>query len=242
MVEAAVQKENDSIPIPVKWLERFLPIAQQISIFGGSITFTVVVSNRPPHDFNFQQREVITFLSLAWLFFALALGLASIADMLLTTNRDYVIKIFNSKEGYSGEVDRLKGGAGADLPVLQPTPPGTFSRDWRVAKGKHLLLWIFLRFPLSLTIQILILVAFLFLSLVIVAYREKVGFIAVAFTGLFIFMAVVAWVWQVTSRGSSHGNGGKEASREMQRRGQNPANGDDPEVGNASAGQVRTTH
>jgi hypothetical protein len=53
--------------------------------------------------------------------------------------------------------------------------------------------WMFVKFPLSLTVQIFILTAFVFLSLVVVAYRKEVGFIAVGFTGLCTFGAIVAW-------------------------------------------------
>src|SRR4051812_17833012 len=87
--------ETTEDPIAVEWLDVFLPTVVQIAIFGGSITFTVVISNnKTPSAYKFREGTVTTFLALAWLFFVLALALASIAQMALSANRALIVRGF----------------------------------------------------------------------------------------------------------------------------------------------------
>ena len=92
--DAASQTQDE---IAVEWLDKFLPTAIEIAIFGGSITFMVVIckNNDPAHIFG--AGTVTTFLALAWLFFVLALALASIAQMALSVNRVLVLNGFHKE-------------------------------------------------------------------------------------------------------------------------------------------------
>ena len=157
-------------PAAITWLDKLLPAVIQLSIFGGSITFTVVVGQYPS-PLRFAQ-EIGTFLALAWLFFVLALGVASAAEMALTFNRDNVVK------RVKGEKLVLGGGYWKEIMV-------------------RLTCWLIVRFPLSLALQTLVLLAFLFLSLAVAAYHLVVGWIAFALTATMIIVSSCAWIVQV---------------------------------------------
>jgi hypothetical protein len=111
-------------------------------------------------------------LALAWLFFVLALGVASAAEMALTFNRDNVVK------RVKGEDLVLGGGYWKEIMV-------------------RLTCWLIVRFPLSLAVQTLVLLAFLFLSLAVAAYHLVVGWIAFALTTTIIIVSSAAWIVQI---------------------------------------------
>src|SRR5690348_13775172 len=73
------QSPEKTVPLGLTRLEGFLPIFITLCSFGGSITFTVIptIDDGTPIPHRFSATEVRTFLSLAWLFFVLALGLAA---------------------------------------------------------------------------------------------------------------------------------------------------------------------
>ncbi|KAH8769677.1 hypothetical protein F5882DRAFT_442174 [Hyaloscypha sp. PMI_1271] len=176
----AASKTQDKIA--VEWLDKFLPTAIEIAIFGGSITFTVVISknNDPAHIFG--AGTVTTFLALAWLFFVLALALASIAQMALSVNRVLVLKGFRK--------ERCKASKAEEDRKTQET-----NEEQE---------------------KIFILTAFVFLSLVVVAYRKEVGFIAVGFTGLCTFGAIVAWFVKFYNARKGHGKGEEKEVQESE--------------------------
>ncbi|KAH7190510.1 hypothetical protein DER44DRAFT_735762 [Fusarium oxysporum] len=73
----------------LKCYEAFLLHTIGVSIYGGSITFTVIVQQiRDPAELHgdtvaFHQKTVLKFLSAAWLLFGIALGLASVISLLV---------------------------------------------------------------------------------------------------------------------------------------------------------------
>jgi uncharacterized low-complexity protein len=176
----SMQDEDPKDPPGFSWIESFLPAVIALSTFGGSITFSVIPSiastDEPPYVFGVV--AVRYFLSLAWLFFALALGISSAGQLVLTFHRDVV------KEGFKAEKwsvwDRMYG----DRPERDKKP-------WQRPA-----VCIFVRLPMSLVLQVLVLLAFLFLALVVVAYAKIVGWVAVAFTGIFMIGAFVMWYFQ----------------------------------------------
>jgi len=200
----AASKTQDEIA--VEWLDKFLPTAIEIAIFGGSITFTVVISKNNDLAHIFGAGTVTTFLALAWLFFVLALALASIAQMALSVNRDLVLKGFHKErcKTSKAEGDRKAQETNEEL------------CEWRTTKMDIFVVWMFVKFPLSLTVQIFILTAFVFLSLVVVAYRKEVGFIAVGFTGLCTFGAIVAWFVKFYNARKGHGKGEEKEVQESE--------------------------
>ena len=93
--EIAESLEKRPTPAGLIWLDGFLPIFITICSFGGSITFTVIptVANGTPIPHRFDAAEVRTFLSLAWLFFVLALVFAMAGSLKVTYRRKSFEKI-----------------------------------------------------------------------------------------------------------------------------------------------------
>jgi hypothetical protein len=212
----AASKTQDEIA--VEWLDKFLPTAIDIAIFGGSITFTVVISknNDPAHIFG--AGTVTTFLALTWLFFVLALALASIAQMALSVDRDLVLKGFHKDRCKSSkaEEDRKAQKTNEEQEKICKAWRKMWTYEWWATEMDIFVVWMFVKFPLSLTVQIFILTAFVFLSLVVVAYRKEVGFIAVGFTGLCTFGAIVAWFVKFYNARKRHGKGEEEEIQESE--------------------------
>lgn len=148
------------------WIEKLLPSIIVLSTFGGSITFSVIpsIDDAQPPNQDFTPQNVRTSLALAWLFFFLALATASAGKAILAFQRPSINAGFARK------------------------PPQEDNR-WT-----GLVTWMFCRFPLSVFLQVLVLLAFLFSALVVVAYVEVVGWIAVAFTVFFIALAIAVWI------------------------------------------------
>jgi hypothetical protein len=157
-------------PPGLTWLEGFLPSVIVLSSFGGSITFTVIPSQNQSPDSRFNPQNVRNYLALAWLFFVLALGAASTAQMVLTFHRP-TVKAGFEKRPYRKWKKDVKD-------------PGRW--DFAVVR-------MFCWFPLSLLLQMLVLLAFLFLSFVVFAYAPAVGSVALGFTGLSTIGVVVLW-------------------------------------------------
>lgn len=104
-------------------------------------------------------------MALAWLFFALALGSASVSQLVVALNRDQI------KEMLKEEAD----GSSRSRSAFRKTFAGLWFRCF------------------GLVLQVLVLLAFLFLSLVVVAYAPNVGFIACGFTLICLVASVVLW-------------------------------------------------
>jgi hypothetical protein len=71
------------------WFDGYLTAMIGVSVFGGQITFTIVLSDIPdPEDVvaspSFQQQTVRTFLAVSWLLFAATLALALLVKMLMS--------------------------------------------------------------------------------------------------------------------------------------------------------------
>lgn len=58
--------------------DKFLQAVQMVSVFGGSITFTLIVGSNAPPTRRFTDQIVRDLLSAAWLCFFLALAAATI--------------------------------------------------------------------------------------------------------------------------------------------------------------------
>ena len=79
----------------VLWAEKVLPRIIEIGVFGGSITFSVVVAN-PSSPGRFKN-SLETFLALAWFFFLISLECAIAAHLGLSLNRKHVNDAYNEK-------------------------------------------------------------------------------------------------------------------------------------------------
>lgn len=70
-------------PQVTTWLKALLPPIQSLCIFGGSITFTLIVASNAPPTKHFTEQTVRDLLSLAWLFFALALAISIVFGVVI---------------------------------------------------------------------------------------------------------------------------------------------------------------
>ncbi|KAF5230104.1 hypothetical protein FANTH_13986 [Fusarium anthophilum] len=81
----AIQSLSHSLPKPkppiLTWLDILLPIIQALTIFGGSITFTLIIGANARPTRRFTDQMVRDLLSVAWLLSALALAMATIAQL-----------------------------------------------------------------------------------------------------------------------------------------------------------------
>ncbi|KAF5650738.1 hypothetical protein F52700_280 [Fusarium sp. NRRL 52700] len=81
----AIQSLSQSLPKPkpptVTWVDILLPIIQALTIFGGSITFTLIIGANAQPTRRFTDQMVRDLLSVAWLLSALALAMATIAQL-----------------------------------------------------------------------------------------------------------------------------------------------------------------
>jgi uncharacterized protein YqgV (UPF0045/DUF77 family) len=92
LIRGAIHDDDASA---LRWWDAFLSNAITVSIFGGSITFTVIVQQiQDPNEFRengalsrYGRESVRCFLSVAWLLFVAALAVASIITLLLTFKR-----------------------------------------------------------------------------------------------------------------------------------------------------------
>jgi hypothetical protein len=81
----AFHGDNSSPPeFPVtRWLKILFRPIQALSIFGGSITFTLIISSNAPPTKRFTDQTVRDLLSMAWLFFTLALAISTAAELII---------------------------------------------------------------------------------------------------------------------------------------------------------------
>ncbi|KAH6698162.1 hypothetical protein BKA61DRAFT_583536 [Leptodontidium sp. MPI-SDFR-AT-0119] len=182
--------KNLKPPHEVEWLDKLLPAVIQTAIFGGSITFSVIVSvpdNAP------QRENVIHDLSVAFLLFAIALFAASGTELALCFNRDPVVKLIKQLNDGDG-----KGGSGAS--VNSSGASSGNKRNILEKLGSKLLraiLWVFFRIGvLSVIVQVLPLAAFVFLAKVVEVFDYKVGVITFWFMIAFIILAGSIWMVQ----------------------------------------------
>lgn len=147
------------------WWDSYLNIILLTSLFGGQITFTIIVNDivdpatLHPIGVNFQTRPtfgkemVRLFVSISWLLFMLALGTSLIAKS-------------------------------------QLSDPGV--RDALLARGPERLKTI--HSVLTFILNGLPLAAIALLALVVTAYVPCVGWVCVGFLALFAFGILVLWV------------------------------------------------
>jgi len=162
------------LPPEVAWLEKLLPAVIQMSIFGGSITFSIIPSipaNAPKGP------EVIENLSAAFLIFALALFISSAAELVIFFQRDNIIEIMPTT-----------------TPEVETPPPEV---KWWIFVFGHLPVWGFIRFGfLSLLLQILPLLAFMYLATVVETFSPGIGLMTKWFMRAFILLAGFIWLIQ----------------------------------------------
>ncbi|KAH8656114.1 hypothetical protein BGZ60DRAFT_532432 [Tricladium varicosporioides] len=183
--------KNLKPPHEVEWLDKLLPAVIQTSIFGGSITFSVVVS--VPDDAP-ERENVIHDLSIAFLLFAITLFVASGTQLALCFNRDPVVRMIK----YLNDDSDGKGGLGGSVSIFGEDVGN--DRNYLERLGIMILfamLWIFFRIGvLSVIVQVLPLSAFVFLAKVILVFDHRVGAITFWFMIAFIILAGVIWMAQ----------------------------------------------
>ncbi|GAB1312863.1 hypothetical protein MFIFM68171_03073 [Madurella fahalii] len=152
-----------------RWLDGYLKGIIVISVFGGQITFTVLVSdiadpadtiqadrNNPDPSLipTFARETVRTFLGISWLLFTVSLGIAVFVKTVLsdTKGRNWLVR----KLGTDG-----------------------FSRLYST---------------LTFLLNALSVSPFLFLALATAAYLPVVGWIGTAFVSLFAIAVGIFWV------------------------------------------------
>ncbi|KAJ9412808.1 hypothetical protein QL093DRAFT_2518222 [Fusarium oxysporum] len=97
---------DDTAPT-LKWFEEFLLHIIKVSIFGGSITFTVIVipiqdpAQLHGNNIAFRKETVLKFLTTAWLLFCSGLSIASVTKLIVTFARGKINKAFNKEMGIS---------------------------------------------------------------------------------------------------------------------------------------------
>lgn len=92
-------------PAGLIWLDTLLPTVVGLSTFGGSITFTIIPAQNAIPTNRFDEGTVRTFVSLAWLFFILAFGCASTAQMVLALHRETIKAGFMDQRRKTGGWD-----------------------------------------------------------------------------------------------------------------------------------------
>jgi len=147
----------------LSWWEGYLKAILAISLFGGQITFTVILSeiadpaqlHANKNAATFDRETTRLFVAISWMLFTVTLGLAAALRILLS-----------------------------DVQIKGAAREGLRDRSRRI-QLTHSLLTLFLNgLPLA---------AFLFLALAVVAYVPIVGWITVGFIAFFIVVAAVFW-------------------------------------------------
>jgi hypothetical protein len=91
-----VRSVDEKSPAGFIWHERLIAPITNVAIFGGSITFSVVVSI---HDGASHFKSALpTFLALAWFFFVITLGLATAAQMAMSFYEQELKEAFTPPE------------------------------------------------------------------------------------------------------------------------------------------------
>jgi len=179
------ERSQQQKPHTITWIEKFIPAVSALSLFGGQITFTVIPSTLDQPDSRFSKQEVRNYLALAWLFFVLALGTASAAELFLHMHSGDIrlsIPIRPPLSLASKETNKIS--------VLG----GIFAlTSWVFQFGDWVIVWMFHADLVSLLLQVFVLLAFISLSAVVFAYAPAIGAVALGFTGLGTFVAFVGW-------------------------------------------------
>ncbi|KAH6679181.1 hypothetical protein B0J14DRAFT_580248 [Halenospora varia] len=152
----------------LRWWDGYLNGLIAISLFGGQITFTVIISEianpatldptsvASRTNTRFERETVRMFVALSWLLFMVPLGIAVVTKMLLLDVgiREYIR--INLADGHK--------------------------------------CFMYIPSVLSFLLNALPVIAFLFLALAVVAYVPVVGWIGVGLISLFILIVFVLWI------------------------------------------------
>lgn len=164
----------------ITWWEKYLASVIAVSIFGGSITFSVVLQDIvDPARLNPEDSKAITptrydresvrrFLATSVVLFFGELALCSLLVTVISFNRTRCIDGFGSWS---------KGNEARQIRFLRVP----VNIQWCL----HIC---------SLFINGLLVASFMYLSLTIVAYVEFVGWIGVGFTAAFGLVTIIIWV------------------------------------------------
>ena len=162
----------------MEWWERYLAAVIGISTFGGSITFSVIVSPiADPARLNPENAEALTptrfdretvrhFLAISWAIFICEMGICSVLATLMHFHRDKFVNRF---------LPDFPGPALRSLVVM-----GSLRVSTR---------WFLL--ACALLINCLMVAAFMFLSLAVVAYVGVAGWMGVLFSTVFGLVSLV---------------------------------------------------
>lgn len=125
----SLPRDESSNPEPFfwNWLDGYLKAVIGISVFGGQITFTVLVSeiadpaggSSPGSTPTFHKQTVRTFIGISWLLFVLSLGIAALMKTILSDPRE---RIWLSKCLGTKRFRRLYSTLTIMLDVLTITP------------------------------------------------------------------------------------------------------------------------
>lgn len=160
------------LPGGYRWAKKVLPIVTEIAIFGGSITFSVVVQSH--EGATHFKNQLSLFLALAYLFFVLTLGIATGAQMAFSLNETYLLDEFRESEG---------------LPKLAKSKRKAVVLE-RMARR------VFISAKIADLLVLTTLVAFTFLSLSVAAYEYRVGIASTVCTGVFVLISASCWIFQ----------------------------------------------
>ncbi|KPI36276.1 uncharacterized protein AB675_7336 [Cyphellophora attinorum] len=177
---ALLRRANDERkPAGLIWVERLLAPITNVAIFGGSITFSVVIGS---HDGASHFKSALpTFLALAWFFFVITLGLATAAQMALSHYEDDLREAFKPEEWTTW---RNRGRAQKDA--------GGDDHN----RGARFFCALFVNFKIGDLLCVTTLLAFVFLSLSVAAYEFAIGLLATACTGLLTVGFVITFIRQ----------------------------------------------
>jgi hypothetical protein len=166
-------------PAGLVWLEGILSPVTEVSIFGGSILFSVVVGEQTHAGARRFHDQLPTFLALAWFFFVLALGLAIATKMALSFNRDRIKMAFARHNPNQMQPANVQPVARNPEPFLD-----------EVART------VIVKAKIADLMCLLILLAFFFLSLCVAAYDATIGSLAAGCTGLLWLVFCITWAYQ----------------------------------------------
>jgi len=165
-----VAASND--PPGYVWLSRLLPATIIVNTFANFFTLLISVGAYGPARRFWDSFHI--FISLAWLFFLIALTLSILAQMIITYQHHHVLDAFGrGRDGYRKWRD---SGSGSK----------TFAE--RIAVG------FVVKLPLAMIIAFIMLLGFLFCSLCVVSHSLAVGWIGFTWTIIMMVLAIVSWV------------------------------------------------
>jgi amino acid transporter len=179
------RREDEKPPAGYVWVERLLTPITNVAIFGGSITFSVVIGT---HDgAKYMNSALPTFLALAWFFFVITLGLATATQQALSHYEKDLKEAFTPPEWTAW---RGRGRA--------QTTAGEDDHD----AGAVVVCAVLVIGKIGDLLCFTTLLAFVFLSLSVAAYELVIGLLATVCTGAlslvfaFTFTRQNVGVWQ----------------------------------------------